>query len=83
MNTIKFKGATVSVPGPSELPKAEDERTNIVMDTMQTMLLKLALYQCRADWETRLERQRQGIARVEVEDNPEATGRAQEPRPQG
>jgi hypothetical protein len=60
--TIKEKGATVSVPGLIELPKAEDERTNIVMDAMQTMLLKLALYQCDADWETRRERQKQGIA---------------------
>ena len=68
MALIKAKGATVSVPGLIELPKAEDERTNIVMDTMQTMLLKLALYQCRADWETRRERQRQGIARVKAED---------------
>lgn len=62
MATIKAKGATVSVPGLIELPKAEDERTNIVLDTMQTMLLKLALYQCRADWETRRQRQQQGIA---------------------
>lgn len=62
MATIKAKGATVSVPGLIDLPKAEDERTNIVMDTMQAMLLKLALYQCRADWETRRQRQQQGIA---------------------
>lgn len=68
MALIKAKGATVSVPGLIDLPKADDERTNIVMDTMQTMLLKLALYQCRADWETRRERQRQGIARVKAED---------------
>jgi DNA invertase Pin-like site-specific DNA recombinase len=62
MNEIKAKGAIVSVPGLIELPKVDgDERTGIVMDTMQTMLLKLALYQCRADWETRRERQRQGI----------------------
>jgi DNA invertase Pin-like site-specific DNA recombinase len=68
MASIKAKGATVSVPGLIDLPKADDERTNIVMDTMQTMLLKLALYQCRADWETRRQRQQQGIARVKAED---------------
>lgn len=62
MAQINAKGATVSVPGLIDLPKAQDERTGIVMDTMQAMLLKLALYQCHADWETRKERQRQGIA---------------------
>lgn len=62
MAKINAKGAKVSVPGLIELPKAEDERTSIVMETMQAMLLKLALYQCRADWETRRERQKQGIA---------------------
>ena len=61
MDTIKAKGATVSVPGLIDLPKVGEGVAAIVMDTMQTMLLKLALYQCRADWETRKERQRQGI----------------------
>lgn len=68
MAQIEAKGAKVSVPGLIDLPKAEDERTSIVMDTMQAMLLKLALYQCRADWETRRERQRQGIERTRAED---------------
>ena len=62
MAQINAKGAKVSVPGLIDLPKATDERTSIVMETMQAMLLKLALYQCRADWETRRERQQQGIA---------------------
>jgi DNA invertase Pin-like site-specific DNA recombinase len=61
MAQIKAKGATVSVPGLIDLPKAEDGMTGIVMESMQAMLLKMALYQCRADWETRRERQRQGI----------------------
>jgi len=61
MAQIKAKGATVSVPGLIDLPKAEDGMTGIVMEAMQAMLLKMALYQCRADWETRRERQRQGI----------------------
>ena len=61
MATIKAKGATVSVPGLIELPKVGEGVAEIVMDAMQAMLLKMMLYQCRADWETRRERQRQGI----------------------
>lgn len=68
MASIKDKGAKVSVPGLIDLPKAEEGLAGIVMDAMQAMLLKMALYQCRADWETRRERQRQGIARVKAED---------------
>lgn len=63
MKRIKDKGAFVSVPGLIELPKVEEVGVaSIVMETMQAMLVKLALYQCRQDWETRRERQRQGIA---------------------
>lgn len=62
MAVIKAKGAVVSVPGLIELPKVEDGIARIVMDGTQDMLLKIALYQCRADYETRRERQRQGIA---------------------
>lgn len=62
MAVIKAKGATVSVPGLIELPKVENGIAGIVMEGTQAMLLKIALYQCRADWETRKERQRQGIA---------------------
>jgi DNA invertase Pin-like site-specific DNA recombinase len=68
MAVIKAKGAKVSVPGLIDLPKAEEGIAGIVMDAMQAMLLKMALYQCRADYETRRERQRQGIARVKAED---------------
>jgi DNA invertase Pin-like site-specific DNA recombinase len=62
MAVIKAKSATVSVPGLLDLPKAEDGIASIVMESMQAMLLKMALYQCRADYETRRERQKQGIA---------------------
>jgi DNA invertase Pin-like site-specific DNA recombinase len=68
MAAIKAKGATVSVPGLIDLPKADDGMTGIVIEAMQAMLLKMALYQCRADWETRRERQRQGIERTKAED---------------
>jgi hypothetical protein len=66
MAVIKAKSATVSVPGLLDLPKAEDGIASIVMESMQAMLLKMALYQCRADYETRRERQKQGIAIVEL-----------------
>lgn len=63
MGQIKAKGAFVSVPGLIELPVVKlDGIAKIVMDAAQEMLHKIALYQCRADWETRRERQRQGIA---------------------
>jgi DNA invertase Pin-like site-specific DNA recombinase len=61
MEQIEAKGAKVSVPGLIDLPKAEEGMTGIVIESMQKMLLKMALYQCRADYETRRERQRQGI----------------------
>lgn len=61
MKRIKKQGATVSVPGLIDLPKVGDERAAIVMEGMQEMLLRLALYQCRQDWETRRLRQAQGI----------------------
>jgi DNA invertase Pin-like site-specific DNA recombinase len=68
MAVIKAKGATVSVPGLIELPKVENGIAGIVMEGTQSMLLKIALYQCRADYETRRERQRQGIAVKQAED---------------
>lgn len=61
MDQIKAKGAKVSVPGLIELPQSEEGLAGIVMEATQAMLLKMALYQCRADWETRRERQKQGI----------------------
>lgn len=62
MAKIKAKGALVSVPGLIELPEAEEGVASIVVEAMQAMLLKIALYQCRADYETRRDRQSQGIA---------------------
>lgn len=61
MDKIKAKGAKVSVPGLIDLPKA-DGIAAIVMAGAQEMLLKIALYQCRQDWETRRQRQAEGIA---------------------
>jgi DNA invertase Pin-like site-specific DNA recombinase len=61
MAKIKAKGATVSVPGLIDLPKVGEGLADIVMTAMQEMLLKMALYQCRQDWETRKQRQTEGI----------------------
>lgn len=61
MATIKAKGAIVSVPGLIDLPKVGEGLADIVMTAMQEMLLKMALYQCRQDWETRNQRQTEGI----------------------
>lgn len=62
MKQIKDKKALVSVPGLIDLPKVGEGVAAIVLETMQSMMLKLALYLCHADWETRRERQKQGIA---------------------
>jgi DNA invertase Pin-like site-specific DNA recombinase len=62
MEKIKSKGAKVSVPNLIDLPKVGDGIDGIVLTAMQEMLLKIALYQCRQDWETRKQRQSEGIA---------------------
>lgn len=60
---IKAKGAKLSVPGIVDLSEIEaDGVAKIVLDAVQDMLLKLALQMARDDYETRRERQRQGIA---------------------
>lgn len=62
MGKIKAKGAKVSVPNLIDLPKVEEGLDGIVLGAMQDMLLRIALYQCRQDWETRKQRQAEGIA---------------------
>ncbi|WP_426339946.1 recombinase family protein [Pseudoduganella sp. S-14] len=63
MDEIKKKGAKVSVPQLIELPKVDDEGiASIALEAAQAMLLKIALYQCRNDYETRRRRQKEGIA---------------------
>ncbi len=62
--TIKAKGARLAVPGVvdlSELAKQADGTAKIVLEAVQDMLLKLALQMAHDDYETRRERQRQGI----------------------
>lgn len=62
--TIKENGATLAVPGVvdlSELASASDGVAKVVLEAVQDMLLKLALQMARDDYETRRERQAQGI----------------------
>lgn len=59
---IKAKGARLSVPGLLDLSEIEAEgMARVVLDSMQDMLLRMALQMARDDYETRVERQRQGI----------------------
>lgn len=59
---IQDKGAKLSVPGVVDLSEIEaDGVAAIVLNAVQEMLLKLALQMARDDYETRRERQSQGI----------------------
>lgn len=61
---IQAKGARLAVPGVvdlSELAGAADGVTKIVLESVQAMLLRLALQIARDDYESRRERQRQGV----------------------
>lgn len=65
INTIRAKGASLSVPGIvdlSEVIAASEGIPKLVLESMQNLLLKLALQMARDDYETRRERQQQGIA---------------------
>lgn len=62
---IKDKGARLAVPEVvdlSELAASADGVAKVVLEAVQDMLLKLALQMARDDYETRRERQAQGIA---------------------
>jgi DNA invertase Pin-like site-specific DNA recombinase len=64
VNSIRAKGAKLAVPGLvdlSEIAAAADGVAKIVLESMQALLLKLALQMARDDYETRRERQRQGV----------------------
>jgi DNA invertase Pin-like site-specific DNA recombinase len=63
--SIKAKGARLAVPGVIDLTElAADANgvTRIVLESVQDMLLRLALQIARDDYEDRRERQRQGVA---------------------
>jgi DNA invertase Pin-like site-specific DNA recombinase len=64
IDSIREKGARLAVPGIvdlSEMAAGSDETGKIVLKAVQEMLLKLALQMACDDYETRRERQRQGI----------------------
>ena len=64
INTIREKGARLCIPGIidlSELTEDANGVTRIVLESVQSMLLKLALQTARDDYEIRRDRQRQGI----------------------
>ena len=64
VDSIRKKGAKLSVPGLvdlSELMNDSEGVTKIVIESVQELLLKLALQMARDDYETRRERQQQGI----------------------
>jgi DNA invertase Pin-like site-specific DNA recombinase len=64
VNSIQAKGAKLAVPGVidlSELAAGADGVTRIVLESVQAMLLRLALQIARDDYEDRRERQRQGV----------------------
>ncbi|MFZ2974956.1 MAG: recombinase family protein [Ferribacterium limneticum] len=62
--SIRAKGARLAVPGLvdlSDLTAEADGVAKIVLESVQELLLKLALQMARDDYETRRERQRQGV----------------------
>lgn len=62
--SIRAKGARLAVPGLVDLSDVADEAdgvAKIVLVSVQELLLKLALQMARDDYETRRERQRQGV----------------------
>ena len=64
VGSIRSKGARLAVPGLvdlSEFATATDGVARIVLESVQELLLKLALQMARDDYETRRERQRQGV----------------------
>ena len=64
VQSIRAKGAKLAVPGLvdlSDLAAEADGVAKIVLESVQALLLKLALQMARDDYETRRERQRQGV----------------------
>lgn len=62
---IRAKGARLAVPGIVDLSDLVADNTGvarIVLEAVQDMLLRVALQTARDDYETRRERQREGIA---------------------
>lgn len=65
INSIKSKGAKLCIPDILDLSELSSEAsgvTKIVIDSMQDLLLKISLQVARDDYETRRQRQKDGIA---------------------
>lgn len=70
ITSIRDRGAKLAIPGVvdlSDLAAAADGVARIVLEAVQAMLLRLALQMAHDDYETRRERQRQGIAIAKAE----------------
>lgn len=66
IGAISSKGAKLAIPGVVDLTETVEDATGvtkIVLESVQSMLLRLALQIARDDYETRRERQREGIER--------------------
>src|SRR5690606_11434560 len=64
IGSIRAKGAKLAVPGIIDLSElAADAKgvSKVVLESVQEMLLKVALQAARDDYEDRRERQRQGV----------------------
>jgi DNA invertase Pin-like site-specific DNA recombinase len=64
VESIRTKGAKLAVPGLvdlSDIAASSDGIAKIVLESVQELLLKLALQMARDDYETRRERQHQGV----------------------
>ena len=67
--SIRAKGARLAIPGLvdlSEVANGAEGVAKIVLEAVQELLLKLALQMAHDDYETRRERQRQGIELAKV-----------------
>ncbi|EDB2552432.1 resolvase [Salmonella enterica] len=67
--SIRDKGARLAIPGIvdlSEVVAENDGVSRIVLESIQELLLKLALQTARDDYEIRRERQRQGVQLAKV-----------------
>lgn len=67
--SIRDKGARLAIPGIvdlSEVVAENDGVSRIVLESVQELLLKLALQTARDDYEIRRERQRQGVQLAKV-----------------
>ena len=64
VNRIREKGAFLAIPGIIDLSQIQTDSdiAKIVLDSIQTMLLKIALQMARDDYEQRKKRQAAGIA---------------------